>query len=93
VAGADGGEQPIAERSLLGEQATKRRIRNFGPLRLFDDEVAEEGVPGEVATQDGVERDAVAGVQAGLSEQGRWNGRGVALTAGSQDGMCAVIRQ
>ena len=79
VLGADGGEQAIAERRLRAEQATKDRVRNFGPLRLFDEEVPEEGVAGEVATQDGVEGDAVARVQAGLCEQGRRNGRGAAL--------------
>src|SRR5258706_8285806 len=55
-------------------------MRNFGPLRLFDEEVPEEGAAGEVATQDGVEGDAVAHIQPGLCEQGRWKVRDVALT-------------
>ena len=80
VLGADGVEQAIAERRLRAEQATKGRIRDFGPLRLFDKEVPEEGVAGEVATQDGVEGNAVARIQAGLCEQDRWNGRGLTLT-------------
>ena len=79
VLGADRGEQAIAERRLRAEQAAKGRARDLGPLRLFDEEVPEEGVAGEVATQDGVEGNAVARVQAGLREQDRWNGRGAAL--------------
>ena len=71
VLGADRGEQAVAERRLRGEQAPQGRARNLGPLRLFDEEVAEEGVAGEVATQDGVEGDAVARVEASLREQDR----------------------
>ena len=79
VLGADGGEQPIAERRLHAEQTTQGRVRHLGPLRLFDEEVPEEGVAGEVAAQDGVEGNAVARIQTGLRDQDRWNGRGAAL--------------
>ena len=80
VLGADRGEEAIAERRLGAEQATKGRARNLGPLRLFDEEVPEDGVAGEVAAQDGVEGNAVARIQTGLRDQHRWNGRGAALT-------------
>jgi hypothetical protein len=81
VLDADGGEQTVAERRLLAEQTTKVGARNFGPLRLFGEEVPEEGVASEVATQDGVEGNAVARIQTGLGEQNQWNGRSVALTS------------
>ncbi len=42
VLDADRGEQAVAERRLRGEQATKGRARDLGPLRLFDQEVSEE---------------------------------------------------
>ena len=79
VLGADGGQHAIAERRLRAEQATQGRARDFGTLRLFDEEVPEEGVAGEVATQDGVEGNAVARIQTSLCEQNRRNGRGAAL--------------
>jgi hypothetical protein len=63
VLGADRSEQVVAERRLLCEQATKGRVRNLLPLRLFDQEVAEERVAGEVAPEDGVEQDAVSRLQ------------------------------
>jgi hypothetical protein len=77
---ADRGDQAIAERCLCGEQSAKDRTRNVGPLRLFDEEVPKEGVAGEVATQDGVEGNAVARIQTSLREQDGRNGRWVALT-------------
>ena len=80
VLGADGGEQAVAERRLRGEQTAQGRARNVRPLRLFDEEVTEEGVAGEVATQDGVEGDAVARIEASLREQDRRHGRALALT-------------
>jgi hypothetical protein len=46
---ADGGEQAVAERGLGGQQGAKLPVRDFGPLRLFGEEVGEEGVAGEVA--------------------------------------------
>src|SRR5207342_1357314 len=73
-------DQAIAKRRLRTEQTTKGRTRNFGSFRLFDEEVPEEDAAGEVATQDGVEGNAVARIQTCLCEQDRWNGRGVALT-------------
>ena len=48
-------------------------------LRLFDEDVAEEGVAGEIATQHGVEGDAGASGQAGLREQCRWDAGGASL--------------
>ena len=59
----------------------KGRTRNVGPLRLFEQKVLEEDVAGEVATQDGVEGNAVARIQASLREQDWWNRRGLALTS------------
>jgi hypothetical protein len=44
VLGADGGEEAIAERRLRAEQTPQDRARDLGPLRLFDEEVAEERV-------------------------------------------------
>ena len=75
VLGADGGEHAVAERRLRGEQTPQGRARNVRPLRLFDEEVTEEGVAGEVATQDGVQGDAVARIEASLREQDRRHGR------------------
>ena len=52
---------------------------NVSGSRLFDEEVLEDGVASGMAAKDGIEGDAVSGVQPRLREQSRRNVRGLAV--------------
>lgn len=61
---------PSRPYSSADEQALELGTLGETGLRgLLEDEIAEQAVPGEVAPQNGIERDADAGGHASLAEQ------------------------
>ena len=69
---ADRREQPVEGPGLAAQQALEHRASHLELRRLGDEEIADQGVAGEVATQDDVDADPVPGRQARLSEQSDW---------------------
>jgi hypothetical protein len=64
---------------LPAQQATKYGARELNTLRLFNQEVTEERIAGEIATHNRVEGDAGTSGKASLGKQGRWNAGGATL--------------
>ena len=65
----DGGDQVLEGGGLYSMQPLQIGCNDVVGLRLIDDEIAEQGVAGGVATQHSLEADAAASGEAGLDEK------------------------